>query len=314
MYLFPVDKKILLRADTPFDYLWRIRRELALDLTPNVTYSRRCIKAMTTTQAPREKVVSIMEPLIQNPVTLQLAHQGSEISGDASLPDCTPIRLLVPEPYPAKEQFPHLIFGMATTYTRLQDSLESIEHWASGTSSRLFVVVEDYTARTTEVLQLQAVFQTRGIQAYFKAPLSDSTSTSQNHFLVLTGMLEASGPETRWFALLDDDTFFPHLKPLSSALGQLDHTVDMYVGALSEDFGSVKNFGIMAYGGAGAYLSVNLARKLGTLDQATACLDEAPENLGDMVLWNCVYHHSRAKLTPLPGLYVDELPFANHRG
>lgn len=236
--------------------------------------------------ADREKVASIMEPLVKSSVTLQLVHQGSESSGEALLPACTPIKMPVPKPHATADKFHDLVFGVATTYTRLQESLESIERWASGKASSLFVMVEGYNARPAEVVDLQAVYRNRGIQANFIAPLSDSTSTSQNHFLVLTKMVAASGTETEWFGLLDDDTSYPHLKPLSAALGDLDHTVDMYVGALSEDFGSVKNFGIMAYGGAGAYLSVHLARKLGSLEQATACLDEAPENLGDIILRN----------------------------
>lgn len=303
-YVIHVDNRYLHREIPPLDFLWRAKRDLSLDLTAEIIYSRRCIKARPSQEVDREEVASTTEHLIVNPVSIQVVDQKSELSGDASLPACAPLTLSTPKPYGAGEKFPELIFGMATTYTRLNDieTIESIEHWASGRSSKLFVMVEDYTARPTETLELQAVYRDRGIQANFVAPLSDSTSTSQNHFLVLTQMVKGSGPETKWFGLLDDDTFFPHLKPLATALERLDHTVDMYVGALSEDFGSVRNFGIMAYGGAGAYLSVHLAKKLGTLEQATACLTEAPENLGDILLRNCVYHHSRAKLTPLPGL------------
>lgn len=302
MYLIPSDMASLTQeTQTAFDFLWATKKKMSLDLTPEILYSRRCIVAVPSTKAKRDQVAHIAEPLIKNPIKLQLVHPGAEL-GEESLPECTPLKLSTPEPHAAGETFPHLIFGMATTFVRLQESLESIEHWAAGADCKLYVMVEDYTARPAEVLELQLLYRNRGIQANFIAPLSDATSTSQNHFLVLTRMVKAREPETKWFGLLDDDTFFPHLKPLSDALGRLDHTVDMYVGALSEDFGSVRNFGIMAYGGAGAYLSVHLAEKLGALDQAIACLDEAPENLGDILLRNCVYHHSRAKLTSLQGL------------
>lgn len=308
MYLIPSDRSYVSREDaqqTAFDFLWATKRKLSLDLTSEILYSRRCIEAVPSNKARRDEVETIAEPLITNPVTLQLARQGSELPpGEDSLPDCTPLKLSTPRPHAAGEKFSHLMFGMATTFARLQESLESIEHWASGADCKLYVMVEDYTARPAEVLELQLLYRSRGVQAHFVAPLSDATSTSQNHFLVLTRMVEeARGPEAQWFGLLDDDTFFPHLGPLSDALARLDHRgADVYAGALSEDFGSVRNFGIMAYGGAGAYLSVHLAEKLGALDLATACLDEAPENLGDILLRNCVYHHSRAKLTPLQGL------------
>lgn len=302
-YALPVGRYHYRDPSTPLGFLWRAQRELSLDLTKDILYSRRCINAKVSHNIDREEVTRIEEPLVINPVTIQISDDGSEPSG-VSLPDCAPLRLTVPNPYAAKEQFPELVFGMATTYDRLNmpETMESIEHWAAGTGSKWFVMVEDYTKRPAETLALQAVYRDRDIEANFIAPLSDATSTSQNHFLVLTQMVKESGPEAKWFGLLDDDTFFPHLEPLSTALGRLDHTVDMYVGTLSEDFGSVRNFGIMAYGGAGAYLSVHLAKKIGAVEQAVACLDEAPENLGDIVLRNCVYHHSRAKLTPLHGL------------
>lgn len=120
--------------------------------------------------------------------------------------------------------------------------------------------------------------------------------------MVLVRMVEESGPETKWFCLLDDDTFFPHLEPLSDALSRIDHTSDAYVGALSEDFPSVQTFGLMAYGGAGVYLSAHLARKLGQPELAAACMQESPPHLGDIIIRDCVYHHSKAKLTRLPGL------------
>lgn len=301
MYAIPADNEYFNRQDTPLDFLRRSSIDTSLDLTAEILYSRRCISTKASNEINRQAVTSIKESLIVDPVRIR----GSGSNEDASLPECVPLRLSTSKPYAPREKFPELIFGMATTYDRLSmlETIDSIEHWAAGRDSKLFVMVEDYTVRgPAEVLGLETRYRDRGVQANFIAPISDSTSTSQNHFLVLTQMVKNSGPETKWFGLLDDDTFFPHLKPLSTALGQLDHSVDMYVGTLSEDFGSVRIFGIMAYGGAGAYLSVTLAKKLGTLDQAIACLDEAPETWGDIVLRNCVYHHSRAKLTPLPGL------------
>ncbi|KAI1868540.1 uncharacterized protein JN550_006456 [Neoarthrinium moseri] len=196
---------------------------------------------------------------------------------------------------------------MATTYNRLLDSLPSIGHWCSGRESKLFVVVEDWFDRREDVLELQGTYRKSGIQAFFIEPFDRTHSTSQSHFMVLTRMVEESGPETEWFGLLDDDTFYPHLAPLSDALGAFDHTQDMYVGGLAEDFGSIQNFGIMAYGGAGAYLSAALAKKLGTVDQAVQCLQESPPNLGDIIIRDCVYHHSRARMTVLPGFYQHDL-------
>lgn len=95
------------------------------------------------------------------------------------------------------------------------------------------------------------------------------------------------------------------LKPLSDALATLDHTQDYYVGALSEDFRAVQTFGFMAFGGAGAYLSAPLARTVGS--QIHRCIEEATGIEGDIIIRDCVYRNSKAKLTILPGLYQQDM-------
>ncbi|RYP75779.1 hypothetical protein DL770_007346 [Monosporascus sp. CRB-9-2] len=196
---------------------------------------------------------------------------------------------------------------MATTFNRLRESLAHIAHWCSGRGTKIIVIIVDWDDRYREISSLLEEFHRQDIEATFFKPLNESHTTSQSHFMVLTQMVRESGRETKWFGLLDDDTFFPHLKPLSDALAKLDHTREMYVGGLAEDFGSIRNFGLMAYGGAGAYLSAPLARKLGDLEQATKCIHETPPDFGDVIIRDCIYHHSKTKLTWLPGLYQHDL-------
>lgn len=286
-----------LAGELELDFLNRATGKLGLNLSPSIKYSRRCIKLTFAPEAKRQEVVNISQPLVVDQVTLRLEQvEGSR----TTLSQCTPIELVVSGPYPVGENFPHIIFGIATNYDRLRESLTAIAHWCSKQDTKLIAIVEDWSRRSNDILKLQQEYRDSGIKATFIKPLDESHTTSQSHFMVLTQMLKESDPETKWFGLLDDDTFFPHLKPLSDALGQLDHRVDMYVGALAEDFGSVKNFGLMAYGGAGAYLSAHLAQKLGV--QAATCIREAPPNMGDIILRDCVYQHSKARLTILPGL------------
>ncbi|KAI1395451.1 hypothetical protein F4819DRAFT_501016 [Hypoxylon fuscum] len=291
-----------LAGELELDFLNRATGKLGLNLSPSIKYSRRCIKLTFAPEAKRQEVVNISQPLVVDQVTLRLEQvEGSR----TTLSQCTPIELVVSGPYPVGENFPHIIFGIATNYDRLRESLTAIAHWCSKQDTKLIAIVEDWSRRSNDILKLQQEYRDSGIKATFIKPLDESHTTSQSHFMVLTQMLKESDPETKWFGLLDDDTFFPHLKPLSDALGQLDHRVDMYVGALAEDFGSVKNFGLMAYGGAGAYLSAHLAQKLGV--QAATCIREAPPNMGDIILRDCVYQHSKARLTILPGLYQQDL-------
>ncbi|KAH8597945.1 hypothetical protein B0O99DRAFT_617241 [Bisporella sp. PMI_857] len=291
-------------GETSSDLLERAKSKESLGLSPNIVYSRTCIKTHFANNVDRQEVVNISKPLIGDQVTLALNQDGGQ---EQKLPKCTSIKLSVPKPHPPKEQFPDLIFGMSTTLARLNASLSSIAHWSSGRGSKLIAIVVDGENQPANVSNVEQVYRNSGIQATFIPPYDASHTTSQSHFMVLTKMVEESGPETKWFGILDDDTFFPHLKPLSAALGHLDHTADMYVGVLSEDFPSVKNFGIMAYGGAGAYLSAKLAKRLGTLEHATRCLKESNPDFGDIIVRDCIFHHSKAKLTILPGLYQHDL-------
>lgn len=304
-YLAASDRLYSRQYDT-LAFLRPSRNELSIELSSSIIYSRRCIKPRFSSTVDRQAIVNISEPLIgTDQVTLHLDEKESPAK---SLPKCTPIELSVPSPYNARRKYPDLIFGMATTYDRLSEALSSIAHWCSGGGSKLIVIVDDWDdGNAHQVLQLLQEYRESGIEAEFTRRLQKSHTTSQSHFMVLTKMVEESGDETKWFGLLDDDTFFPHLQPLSDALGRLDNTADMYVGALAEDFGSIQNFGLMAYGGAGAYLSAHLARKLGGPEQAEACIREATPDFGDVILRDCVYHHSKAKFTWLPGLFVVSL-------
>jgi hypothetical protein len=95
------------------------------------------------------------------------------------------------------------------------------------------------------------------------------------------------------------------LKPLSDVLETLDETKDVYAGALSEDFMAIRTFGFMAFGGAGAYLSAPLAKTLGR--QIEKCIKEATSIEGDIIIRDCVYSNSKAKLTTVPGLFQQDL-------
>ncbi|KAI1799613.1 glycosyltransferase family 31 protein [Daldinia bambusicola] len=284
----------------PKDLEFLVRSSIDLDLTQRVHYIRRYIKPLFSDTVDRDDIANITEPLIKGETEIDLYQ-----CGDVAIPQSEPIELVVPKPYP-KATFAHLMFGIATDYKRLNDSITPFSHWIAGTGAKLVALVTDAKEKSTEDMEkLQRAFEAADIDITLVKPISSDFSTSQNHFAVLTNMLHHDSPEIQWYGLIDDDTFFPDLKPLSDSLATLDHNVDAYVGALSEDFSSVRIFGFMAYGGAGAYLSAPLARKLG--DQALQCIHDATAKEGDTILRDCVYSNSKAKLTMLPGLYQQDL-------
>lgn len=284
----------------PEDLEFLVRHSADLRLTERVRYARRYIQPIFSDTVDRDNVVNITEPLLKDVVEVDLYD-----CGDAWVPQTAPIKLQVPKPHP-EMVFTHLTFGVATDYNRLNDSISPFAHWMSGTGAKLVAIVLDAKEKSlSEMKQLQDSFETAGINVTLEKPINETFTTAQNHFAVLLPMLEHSNPDTHWYGLLDDDTFFPTMKPLSDSLATLDHKVDAYVGALSEDFEAVRNFGFMAFGGAGAFLSAPLAKKLG--DRALKCIDEATTKEGDTILRDCVYATSKAKLTILPGLYQQDI-------
>lgn len=124
---------------------------------------------------------------------------------------------------------------------------------------------------------------------------------NEQHFIIIRDLVWLSTTETKWIAIIDDDTYFPTLYPLALALDKHDANAPTYLGALSENFDQVKNHGFMAFGGAGAFLSIPLARKLESyVDQ---CLKEDTLDQGDGLLKNCIYRKTKTKLSIMPGLH-----------
>ncbi|KAK8117331.1 uncharacterized protein PG998_005612 [Apiospora kogelbergensis] len=274
-----------------------------LHLSSRVKYNRRCIQPVFSSDFDRNEVANITTALTGEGETV-IDMQNCAAN---KLPKCIPIKLTVPKPYPS-EKFANMIFGISTGYERLNDpsSVDTFAHWMAGTDAHLIALVTDMQDRSAaEIRALNKRFGDAGVKTTLVRALDDSFTVSQSHFTVLVHMLNHTTPETQWYGLLDDDTFFPNLKPLSDALAQFDHKKDYYIGTLSEDFAAVRNFGYMAFGGAGAYLSSALAQKLG--DNALKCIEEATAPEGDIIIRDCVYRHSKAKLTILDELFQQDL-------
>lgn len=302
-----------LRSTTPVDDLRRthtasshetcpaeLEHLRSLRLTDKVIYSRRCIKPVISPTVDRDDVVNISEPLFRGTHELDLSSCAGAI-----VEPCDTLELEVPGPYPERK-YPELIFGIATTAGRLRDSLGPISHWMSGSGAKLVALLTDaQPASDDELRKLRDLFTSRDMDATVLNPPIKGLTTSQNHFAIIRDLVQYSTPETQWFGILDDDTFFPSLYPLAEELERHDHTKPQYVGALSEDFRAVKNWGYMAFGGAGAFLSLPAARTLdGKLEE---CLGGTEDAQGDGILRDCVHRHTRAKLVHVPGLHQQDM-------
>jgi hypothetical protein len=267
-------------------------------LSQDIVYSRRCVKPSIAPKTDRNEITNITGPLFSDKTTVDL----SSCDSIASIP-CSPLTLHVTPPYP-KRTYPELLFGVATTAERAKDSVLFFSHWLANSTAGLVCIVTDATSSNVDLPSLKNLFAQHGMDAVFVPPENKKLTTAQNHFAIIRNMLAISSASTKWLAILDDDTFFPSLYPLSQELEKHDYKAEQYIGALSEDLRAIKNWGYMAFGGAGVFLSVPIARVLN--DHLEKCISEGPSE-GDGILRECVYRHTRAKLTHIKDLHQQDL-------
>ncbi|OAA61751.1 Fringe-like protein [Niveomyces insectorum RCEF 264] len=277
------------------------------DLTPTIRYSRRCVRPTFDDNIARganhrHKVTKVPRPLLPEPITINLTAGGADAAEQqqhapvVDLPPCQPLVLRVPPPYPPHATFPHLLFGVSSTHARLLHALDGFAHWLDGAGVQLVALVQDAEGEETaaaaaatgggtgaggahvepkDLHALMMAYRARGIQLRAQAPRNRSLTVAQNHFAVIEALLAVATPQTRWLGIVDDDTFFPSLYKLDRALQAYDPQKPTWLGALSEDFDAISLFGYMAYGGAGVFLSVPLARQLAPHLQA--CLQASTD-------------------------------------
>ncbi|AEO60093.1 glycosyltransferase family 31 protein [Thermothelomyces thermophilus ATCC 42464] len=297
---------------------WEFLRSKDLGLTENIVYTRRCVKPLHG-DVDRNALGNIKDPLISSTTNLNL---NADCSREAP-PPCEPLVLEVPPAFPEPNgQYGHLLFGIASTYERVKESLPVFAHWLADTGAQLLAVVADADdpVLKPDLKALEAQYRDHKVNATIVSPRFKESLPRKNtkdekpkrpaaveqlHFLLIRDMLEASTPQTQWLGVLDDDTFFPALHPLSVALSEHDHTKPAWLGALADNWISIKIWGYMAYGGAGTFLSVPLARELDP--HLEDCVRETVVPSGDGMLRDCMYTRTTTKLTIVDDLYQNDI-------
>ena len=200
----------------------------------------------------------------------------------------------------------HIVFGMSTTLERLNESTVQIVRWLAHTRARLFVVIrkpdDKPTPKSAAVIEVQSQMRRLGMNVTLVSPLKKSDSYPECVFSLVKIMYHNRDFNTKWITLIDDDTFFPSIPSLLSMLAKYNHTELYYIGAVSEDWWSVTRYGLMAFGGAGIFLSIAMAEVLD--DKYQACREDIhPAAGGDERVMRCVYTHTTTKLTNVPELH-----------
>ncbi|KAJ5539356.1 hypothetical protein N7513_007688 [Penicillium frequentans] len=261
---------------------------------PDVNMLRKMDIAKLAKYTRREILVDFSEedlpmlPMTQH-VNQPVFAQKDEIEGP--LDRCsvaTPLTIRVPKP-PKVPDASHIDFGVATTVSRLNESLDQFVHWAGYTRTRIFALIEPDESGVG-VQSVRAKADALGVNLH----ITEADDDYLHRYFALIPLLENNLREsTQWSIIIDDDTFFPSMPALVDALAAYDHTKPMYIGGVSEGVPQIAVFGLIAFGGAGVILSRPL------LSDLTTVYDECERMTftGDRRIANCIYQYTTTRMT-----------------
>lgn len=223
-------------------------RELAdsPDLTFPLKYARRDIIVRPIAGLERASVTKLDGDLLPDLQEIS-SPEACELEEENRLP---PFYVHVPD-FSNLVHASHIIFGAATTLERLDKSIPFFQRWLAHSGARLFVIVagkEDAAPDQEAMDSLQGRMRDLGMIVTLVKPLR-STDTGIERVFSLVRVLNQNRDETtKWFGIIDDDTFFTSLSTLVSRLGEFDHQKRWYLGAVSEDWWTVVQYGWVAMG------------------------------------------------------------------
>ena len=288
----------------------------SLDLTYPIRYAHRDVIINPIPDTKRASLTKLDTSLFPDFQTIDLTKDPK-----VELKHCAePLVLDVPASKNEPSDASHVIFGMSTTLKRLDDSITQILRWLPHTHARLFVIVieseridtpegqEDIKAVAADSTQkeaLQSKMRGLGMDVTLVEPLGLQDSFSEKYFSLVKIMYDNRNEKTLWISLLDDDTFFLSIPAVLSMLSKYDPHEKHYVGALSEDWWSVTHYGMMAFGGAGIFLSEALAEVLA--NKYRFCKETTHTTAGDIRVLECINLLTDTKLANERDLHQIDL-------
>lgn len=190
--------------------------------------------------------------------------------------------------------------------------MRHLARWLPHTNARLYAMViegtdenGDIPANDREMAELEKEFQDQGMKVTIIHPLSKNDRFEQRYFSLVQIMYRARDANTEWVITIDDDTFFPSLHNLEQMLLRYDSSQPHYIGSLSEDWWAVKEYGLMAFGGASIILSTPLAQIID--EHNNECKEHPRKTAGDVTIMDCVYRFTQVKLDNIPALHQVDL-------
>lgn len=282
----------------------RLGRLKDLNVKFPVRYARRDIIIKPQFGAHRPSVTNIDGPLFPK---VQIVDPGK----DPILEHCMPPLSIVVSPFPERETVDasNVLFGMSTLLSRLEESVPFLERWLAHTDARLFVIVvnseEDRNPDKKKMSELQSHMRDLGIKATLIEPLDKNDGMAVRYFSLVKFLYSKRDKHTQWIGIVDDDTFFPSMHALIDMLGNYNPQQHQYVGGISEEWWSVVLYGLMAFGGAGLFMSMPTAALIDS--NYKSCIEQSSSSAGDMRIVECIQWHSQVRLTPIPALHQVDM-------
>jgi hypothetical protein len=171
--------------------------------------------------------------------------------------------------YPSTADASDLLFGISTTFERLSDPktgpITEWSHWLTNgnrKSNGAGLILRLVDASNAELEATRQMMSEMGMDV--KVFPADSKIEMAKRYLSLLPALyqESQHKKRKYLVMCDDDTFFPSMHRLLNRLSTYDHTTDLYIGTFSEDVNNVQRHGPQAFGDAGVFFSVPLAKKV----------------------------------------------------
>ncbi|KAK2841566.1 hypothetical protein FQN49_006134 [Arthroderma sp. PD_2] len=195
----------------------------------------------------------------------------------------------------------YMLFGLATDVDRLRRFLPSLLFSYGASNANLLVLVPQ---GTTNINLHETYFRNRGLNLTLKTSPLDFTARYFNLVEAFTEHIGNHLPDTKWVSFVDDDTFFPSLATIGKRLATIDATKRHYIGSLSESNIQVKEFGPIAFGGAGVFVSKPLLETMHTVYQKCQDLGNQP---GDQKVAHCIKKFGNTDLTLWDSLYQMDI-------
>jgi hypothetical protein len=298
-------------CDYNADRLRYIKGRYSLD--EKFQYNKRYVRFVRTPNLERKRMTKLKQNFLAGPFKVIDTNNLH----DSQNPCAEPLDIAVPRSgLPNTVNASDFMFGVSTSYKRFMDiNTTPINEWiywltdshGHSNGGKLLLMLLD--ASDEELQEVANLIGDVGIDVEVYHSESSVEMAVRYLTLVPTLYTHDDAHNKKWLVTCDDDTFFPSMHALIEKINSYDHTREMYIGTLSEDVGAVDRHGSQAFGGAGVFLSMPMAKRITELhDECTADQKVLESNSGwgaqgDILLRKCIYEHTETRLTHLNDLW-----------